>query len=70
MAGMFDNMEAWENLKERQKENDAYWKGYRANDIKPLLTPEQRIYALFTILIILLGIFVWILGTIIIRSVT
>ncbi len=65
---MFDNMEAWENLKERQRETDAYWKGYHTNDIEPLLTPQQTVYTLFTIMVVLLGIFVWLLGTIVIRE--
>ena len=63
-----------DRLREQNRESTAYWKGYHQNErdnyIEPLLTPKQIIYVLFTIRVLLLGLMFWLLGTIIIRSIT
>ena len=59
-----------DRLEQQCRENDAFWRGYHYGEGEPLLNEKQVIYVLFTLMVILLGIFIWLLGTIIIRSIT
>ncbi len=62
-----------ERLNEMCKDSDNYWRGYHQaeedNSINPF-TEEQVTYVSFTIVMILLGIMLWLLGKITIRSLT
>ncbi len=54
-------------------ENDAYWRGYnqaeRNNYEEPLLTDKQWSYVWFTILMLLLGTLVWLIGIVALRGI-